>query len=108
MAWTAMLRMILFPGHENEYLSRVLTIWSNAAFPQPATEKLLAAMKVYRFVISKQSQESNLVSSGEDPDLPNADVAFGQPDPDQAMICPKLKWIHLTSAGYTRYDTKEF
>lgn len=35
------------------------------------------------------------------------DVAFGQPDAAQVLASPRLKWMHITSAGYTRYDTDE-
>src|SRR5688572_23494944 len=71
-------------------------------------QKLRAALKDHRLVLSQRRQKSNLVNAGEDPDLADADIALGQPDPDQAMGCPKLKWIHLTSAGYTRYDNDVF
>ena len=37
-----------------------------------------------------------------------ADVAFGQPDAVQCMACPRLRWVEVTTAGYTRYDTPEF
>jgi len=38
-----------------------------------------------------------------------ADVVVGQPDPKSLMTtAKKLKWVHLTSAGYSKYDTPEF
>jgi phosphoglycerate dehydrogenase-like enzyme len=40
--------------------------------------------------------------------LGRADIAFGQPDVASVMESERLRWIHLTSAGYTRYDTPEF
>jgi phosphoglycerate dehydrogenase-like enzyme len=40
--------------------------------------------------------------------LSEADVAFGQPNPTEALQSTSLKWIHLNSAGYTRYDTSAF
>ncbi|MDF2439203.1 MAG: hypothetical protein JWN98_187 [Abditibacteriota bacterium] len=39
------------------------------------------------------------------PDCSTADIAFGQPDPQQILAADGLKWVHITSAGYTRYDT---
>ena len=39
-----------------------------------------------------------------DPMLARADIALGQPDPDQLISLATLRWVHLTSAGYTRYD----
>ena len=32
------------------------------------------------------------------------DVAFGQPEPDQCADLPGLRWVHLSSAGYTAFD----
>jgi phosphoglycerate dehydrogenase-like enzyme len=40
--------------------------------------------------------------------LPHADVAFGQPDVAQSLACERLRWVEVTTAGYTRYDTPEF
>src|SRR5205823_1544574 len=47
---------------------------------------------------------SNLAASAYDPAIEEADVAFGQPDPTAIMNAPRLRWAHLTSAGYDRYD----
>jgi hypothetical protein len=47
---------------------------------------------------------SNLVAAGPDPTLMTANIAFGQPNPQQVIESPHLRWVHLTSAGYTRYD----
>jgi phosphoglycerate dehydrogenase-like enzyme len=44
----------------------------------------------------------------ETPDWSNIDVAFGQPDPQAVIQAEHLKWTHISSAGYTRYDTDEF
>ena len=38
-----------------------------------------------------------------------ADIALGQPDPDAILNgAPNLRWVHLTTAGYTRYDREDF
>jgi phosphoglycerate dehydrogenase-like enzyme len=58
-------------------------------------------------LIVPQERSSNLGSTGPDEQLFEADVAFGQPDPDQLIGATRLKWIHLTSAGYTRYDRED-
>ena len=39
---------------------------------------------------------------------PQGEILFGQPDPEEALALPDLRWIQVTSAGYTRYDTDEF
>ena len=35
-------------------------------------------------------------------------MAFGQPDVANVMETERLRWVQLTSAGYTRYDTPDF
>ena len=49
-------------------------------------------------------QASNLVAGAADPTMGHADIVFGQPDPVAVIASPRVKWIHLTSAGYDRYD----
>src|SRR5437588_848614 len=36
--------------------------------------------------------------------LGEADVSFGQPDVATVIASPRLRWVQLTSAGYTSYD----
>jgi phosphoglycerate dehydrogenase-like enzyme len=62
----------------------------------------------HQLVFSSQLHASNLVAGQPDAELANSDIAFGQPDPDFAMRCPGLRWVHLSSAGYTRYDRDDF
>lgn len=84
-----------------------LTIYSNAAFPEPVMELLTTGLGDHQLVMPPLLQSSNLAAGGIDPLLSEADVAFGQPDPRQVIETPRLKWVHLTTAGYTRYDTAE-
>lgn len=37
-----------------------------------------------------------------------AEIAFGQPDPSAIATAPQLKWIHISSSGFTRYDNPNF
>ena len=81
-----------------------LTIWCNAKFPPAAVEELKRGLGRHRLVFSSTPPTGNLAGSAPDPELEKADVAFGQPDPGQVIALPRLRWVHLTSAGYTRYD----
>ena len=82
-----------------------LTIFVNQKFPDDAANTLLAeSLAGHRVVFSKSITTSNLSASGADPAINEADIAFGQPDPAAITKAPKLKWAHLTSAGYDRYD----
>src|SRR3954468_21529316 len=81
-----------------------LTIWCNAAFPEQVQRWLVSEIGQHQLVMPPLLQTSNLAVGGVDPLLAGADIAFGQPDPKQLLDLPKLKWVHLTTAGYTRYD----
>jgi phosphoglycerate dehydrogenase-like enzyme len=81
-----------------------LTVWCNARFPKPALDLLVEGTRAHRLVFATAPKASNLVGGASDPLLDDADVAFGQPDPGQVLTSARLKWVHLDSAGYTRYD----
>lgn len=86
---------------------RPLSIYCNAAFPEPVMELLTTGIGDHQLLMPPLLQTSNLAAGGVDPLLSGADIAFGQPDPRQVIETPSLKWVHLTTAGYTRYDTSE-
>jgi phosphoglycerate dehydrogenase-like enzyme len=83
-----------------------LTIWCNAEFPPDVTAHLKQATANHRLLIEPE-RAANISSGGPSQLLAEADIAFGQPDADQIKELPNLRWIHLTSAGYTRYDLPE-
>ena len=84
-----------------------LTIWTNAKLPSEAAEHLSSHILPHRLLFARESSALNLDVSPPDSMLAEADVAFGQPDADQIRQLPNLRWIHLTSAGYTPYDRDE-
>lgn len=65
---------------------------------------LESALKKYRLIRPASLQSLNLVASPPDKGFFEADVAFGQPNPEQIIASKRIRWVHLTSAGYTRYD----
>ncbi len=81
-----------------------LAIWCNAYFPEPVMATIHRSIGPHRLLLSADIKNSNLIASGPDPLLEQAHIALGQPDPGQAARLPHLRWSHLTSAGYTRYD----
>lgn len=81
----------------------MLNIWTNTPLPAASLTLLRAGISPNRLLISPQL--NNILSAADpDPLLADADIAFGQPDPDQLLTLTRLKWIHLSTAGYTRYD----
>lgn len=85
-----------------------LTIWCNATFNDAATQMLAEGTKAHRLMASREASASVLTPGQPDPALEQADVAFGQPDVRQVMQTTRLRWVAVTTAGYTRYDTAEF
>lgn len=82
-------------------------IFCNAHFDPAALATLQRGIASHHLLLSEKAT-GNLAAGSADPLLNDADIALGQPDPAQAMVCQRLRWIHLTSAGFTRYDNAPF
>lgn len=85
-----------------------MTIWTNAKFSESDTQLLVEGTRAHKLVFAQAASASVLEAGKPDPDLPNADIAFGQPDAGQCLTLDRLRWVEVTTAGYTRYDTPEF
>ena len=85
-----------------------LTIWTNAQFSEPETRLLREGVQAHQLVYSTNMSKAVLAAGKPDPLLATADIAFGQPDASQCLANPRLRWVEVTTAGYTRYDTPEF
>ena len=85
-----------------------LVIWCNVKFPPQIGARLRAGIGDAKFIEAAATHASNLTVGAADEQLETADIAFGQPDPHQVMRLTRLKWVQLTTAGYTRYDTPAF
>lgn len=81
-----------------------LTIWCNTPLSEPALRLLREGTSGHNLVLSSQVKVSTIEGAAPDPMLADADVALGQPDPSLVMTSQRLTWVHLDSAGYTRYD----
>jgi phosphoglycerate dehydrogenase-like enzyme len=81
-----------------------LVIWCNAKVPESAQARLVDATRAHRLVIPATGIVAPSGHGVIDPTLADADVAFGQPDPAQLLATPRLRWVHLSSAGWNPYD----
>jgi len=81
-----------------------LTIWTNVKYPDDAVELLRTGSSPHQLIFAAKTEDSNLTPGLPDASLSQSDIAFGQPDPDQLLATPRVKWVHLNTAGYTRYD----
>lgn len=88
--------------------TRQLTLWCNAKFSEAETRLLVEGTRAHRLVFSSIASANVLAAGAADPAMAEADVAFGQPDPAQCLAVEKLRWVQVTTAGYTRFDTPEF
>ena len=82
------------------------TIWTNAFLTDSAEELLVRATTSHRLIIAGKT-EHVLDVGPSDPRILEAEILFGQPDPEAIIRSSKLRWLHLSSAGYARYDTQE-
>jgi phosphoglycerate dehydrogenase-like enzyme len=85
-----------------------LTIWTNAEFPDDIRQMLRDGTRGHRLIFSSAPLDDVLAAGKRDPALAEADVAFGQPDAEECIRYPRLKWIEVISAGYTRFDREDF
>jgi phosphoglycerate dehydrogenase-like enzyme len=87
-------------------MATALTIWANPFLTASAEELLVRSTALHRLILA-QKPEHVLDIGSVDPRLLQAEIVFGQPDPGAIVQSEKLRWLHLSSAGYARYDTEE-
>jgi phosphoglycerate dehydrogenase-like enzyme len=85
-----------------------LKIFSDTALSESALKLLQNGVAPHELLFPAKLASSVLSKSGADPALAQADIAFGQPDVAAVMQAKQLRWLHISSAGFTRYDTAEF
>ena len=86
------------------------TVWTNHAL-QPAAEAFLREQlerRGHRLIQSSNSSRSVLLPGEPDPGLAEAEIAYGQPSPEDIMAYGGIRWVALSTAGYTRYDREDF
>jgi phosphoglycerate dehydrogenase-like enzyme len=85
-----------------------LQIFCDAKFGGSALKLLQEGVGSNKLIFPKQAGVSVLSVAPTDPAIYEADVALGQPDVKGVLAAKKLRWLHITSAGFTRYDTADF
>lgn len=85
-------------------------IWCNMLLREPLAEYLRQQIRGARgeLVFAETTHASNLLPGAPDPLLGTCDIALGQPHPVDVVASPRVMWVHLNTAGYTRYDNDEF
>ena len=99
-------------GHDAGMSPRPLVVWCNLPLAGPARARLESGTAGHRLIWASQPTPSNL-SGLPDPLLARepVEVVFGQPDAAQcaellstAGAAAALRWLHLSTAGYTAFD----
>ncbi len=97
-----------------------LTIWCNQDLTPEAMTALQDGLGDDRLILPSEFTDNlgqrvappawsgNFSAGTENPELALADIAFGQPDPEMILRLPNIRWVQITSAGYTRYDRPDF
>jgi phosphoglycerate dehydrogenase-like enzyme len=88
--------------------AKMLKIFCDLTAEQETLTLLKQGVAPHEIIFPAKRAASVLSKSGPDPALADADIAFGQPDAAAILQASKLRWLHLSSAGYTRFDTPEF
>ena len=83
-------------------------IFSDSPLGESAARLLHDGVAPHELIVPANRPASILAKPEADPAFFLADIAFGQPDLDSIARSEQLKWIHISTAGFTRYDTPEF
>ena len=71
-------------------------------------ELLREGTQPHELVFPRKPAQSVMHQAEPDPVLQTVDIAFGQPDPGAVESAAKLKWVHISTSGITRYDNSRF
>jgi phosphoglycerate dehydrogenase-like enzyme len=81
------------------------TIWCNNEFTADQEYErnlLIDGVGAHRLLMFREADDGREGESRAA--LETADIAFGFPDADAVIECPRLGWLHLRFAGYTPFD----
>jgi phosphoglycerate dehydrogenase-like enzyme len=82
------------------------SIWTNLQLTDQAAAHLVQETKGHELIIVPPGEDVLQVGTP-DLHLRESDIAFGQPNPEDLVNSSRLCWAHISSAGYTRYDTSD-
>lgn len=85
-----------------------MKIFADPKLEPAELEELRAGVAPHELLFPARPAGSVLEKAGRDPRFGEAEIAFGQPDPEDIRASENLRWIHTSTAGFTRYDTEEF
>jgi phosphoglycerate dehydrogenase-like enzyme len=85
-----------------------MRIFSNLSADDEALRALKQGVAPHEVVFPAETPALVLSPPEMNSGLGDAEVAFGQPDAEAVLHTPRLRWVEVSSAGYTQYDTPHF
>lgn len=83
-------------------------IFSDTLLPPAVFQLLKEGVAPHEIILPAKPVTSVLAKGEPDPRFGLAHIAFGQPDVASIRESKTLRWLQISTAGYTRYDTSEF
>ena len=84
-----------------------MRIWCNYPLPEAVVALLREGTARHKLTLYERDRSLPPERDAADPVPGDTDIIFGQPDPAALLRPGPLRWVQLTSAGYTRYDRKD-
>ena len=81
-------------------------IWTNVRLAEPELDLLQDESNGHELIVASAGAHVLAENTG-DPELGSAAIVFGQPSAEDVLKSKNLRWLHVSSAGYTRYDRKD-
>ncbi len=85
-----------------------MQIFSDSPFDESTARHLREQAAPHEILTPQKAATSVLGAPEADPAFGQAEIAFGQPDVASVRKSDRLKWLHISTAGFTRYDNDEF
>lgn len=85
-----------------------LKVFTDIQAPPELLDWLRCEIAPHELLVPGKRAASVLVEQASDPLIAEADIALGQPDTASVLAAPRLRWLQVSSAGFTRYDTPAF
>jgi phosphoglycerate dehydrogenase-like enzyme len=89
-------------------LPAVLNVFTDIQVEPALMERLRTGIEPHRLLVPSGGGTSVLEDAPLDPRFAEAHIALGQPAVKGVLEAPQLRWLQVSSASITRYDTPEF
>ncbi|MCC5845396.1 MAG: D-2-hydroxyacid dehydrogenase [Verrucomicrobia bacterium] len=85
-----------------------MKIYVDFRLPEDALSCLREETRAHELLFPPALSGTVLEPGGVDEGFLDAEIALGQPSPDAVAVAERLRWVHVSSSGITRYDTPAF